>query len=162
RAARERKLRHGLDAALVDRAAAVANAFAAFEKLPHVRMRFPALEFIERRQERIAVVQMNDEARIDEAVLEFVEEAAAAGFVVERPAHRVHHEAGAMLLFRELPKLLDADAELLVVAALAQLEALHQHLRKAAAYAFADKRIFAADLYARRVNVLVMPVLRDS
>jgi len=49
-------------------------------------MGLEALEFLERRQIRIGVVEMKDEADRNEIVVEVVEERAAAGGIVERPA----------------------------------------------------------------------------
>ena len=63
RAAREGELRHRLPAALVDRPRAIGDALAALEELADRRMLLPALEFLERREVRVAVVERDDEAR---------------------------------------------------------------------------------------------------
>src|SRR5262249_19143163 len=62
----------------------------------------------------------------------------------------------------DLPEFFDADAELLRIAPFAELEALDQHFREAAAYALCDERVFAEDVDARRITVLVVTVFRDT
>ena len=87
-------------------------------------MRLEALELLERREVGILVVEMHDEADRHEVVVEVIEERAAAGAVVERPAERVLHQARLVLLRRDLPELLEADAEFLRLAAVVEPEAL--------------------------------------
>ena len=53
-------------------------------------MRLEALEFVVRRQMRILVVEVHDEADRDQIVAEVIDERAAAGARVERPALAVH------------------------------------------------------------------------
>ena len=55
-----------------------------------------------------------------------IEERAAAGAAVERPAEGVLHQARLVLLRRDLPQLFQADAEFLRLAVLAEREALQQ------------------------------------
>ena len=52
-------------------------------------MGLEALELVERRQIGIVVVEMHDEADRDLVVIVMVEEGAAAGGIVERPAEGV-------------------------------------------------------------------------
>ena len=113
------ELRHRLPAALGDGAGAVADALAAGESVADERMRLEALEFLERRQIRVVVIEMDDEADRNQIVVEVIEERAAAGAVVERPAERVLDEAAAVFVRRDLPQLLQADAEFLRLACLA-------------------------------------------
>ena len=49
-------------------------------------MRLEALEFLERREVRVLVVEVHDEADRHQIVVEVIEERAAAGALVERPA----------------------------------------------------------------------------
>ena len=56
------------------------------------RMRLEALEFLERRQIRVGVVEMQDEADRHQIVVEVIEERAAAGGIVERPAEGMLHQ----------------------------------------------------------------------
>src|SRR5271169_4290708 len=68
RAAGKRKVRNRLPAALGEGAGAVADALAVGERVAHQRMRLEPLEFLERRQILILVIEMDDEADRDEAV----------------------------------------------------------------------------------------------
>ncbi len=61
-AAREHRLRQAEDAAGGDRARAVAQALAALERLPDLGVRLPALEFLERAEVGVVVVEADDEA----------------------------------------------------------------------------------------------------
>src|SRR6516164_3994820 len=94
-------------------------------------MSLEALKFLERRKIRIAVVQMHDKSHCHEIVAEMVDERAASGAVIERPAERVLHEARAVFVGRDLPELFEPDAEFLRLAVLAQAETLDQHLGQA-------------------------------
>ena len=78
-AARKRDARHRLPAAFADGARAVAEPLAAREGVANERMRLEALEFLERRQIRVGVIQMHDEARRHQIVAVVIDERAAAG-----------------------------------------------------------------------------------
>src|SRR5258708_4056577 len=87
-----------------------------------------------------------------------IEERAAAGAVIERPAEAVLHQAGPVPLGRNLPKLLEADAEFLRLALRIEAEALDQRLGEAAARAFGKQRVFGAQLHAAGERVLAVAV----
>src|ERR1051325_2199592 len=70
RAARKYQARHGLPAALVDRARPVGGALTALEGPSDARVLLEALKFLERRDIRVAVVQVHDEPDGDLIVLE--------------------------------------------------------------------------------------------
>ena len=91
-----------------------------------------------------------------------VEERAAAGAIVERPALRVLHEAGLVFLGLDLPQLLEADAVLLRLAALGQIELGDELLGERAARALGDDRVLAAQLHAAREAVGRLAVLADA
>ena len=156
------ELRHRLIAALGDGAGAIANPLAAGERVAHQRMRLEALEFLERRQIRILVVEVDDKADRDQIVVEVIDERAAAGGIAERPAERVLHEAAPMLVRRDLPELFEADAEFLRLAILREAETLDQHLGQAAAGAFGEQSVFAAQLHAAGEAGFAMAVLADA
>ena len=73
------------------------------KKRPDRRVGLEALEFLERAQIRVVVIEPDDEPDRHLPAFEMVEERAAIGAVVERPADRVHDEAGLMLLRRRSP-----------------------------------------------------------
>ncbi len=135
RAAGKHQLRNRLPAALGDRTRAVRDALAALERVADRRVRLEPLELVVGRQIGIGIVEVDDEPDRNEVLAIVVEERAAAGRVVERPAERVLHEPALVLVRRHLPQLLEADAELLRIAPLRQLVALDQPLGQRAARA---------------------------
>ena len=104
---------------------------------------------------------MDDEADGREAVAEVVDERTAAGVWVERPALAVQHETLLVLLRSELPQLLQADAVLLRVDTIAQVESLHQLLRERSAAALGEQRVFGVQLHSELVFALVRAILGD-
>src|SRR5262249_27992591 len=155
------ELRHRLPAALGERARAVGEPLAAFERRAHQRVGLEALELLERREIRILVVEVHDEADGDELLVEMIEERAATGAVAERPAEAVLHQARPVPLRRHLPQLLQAEAELLRLAPLREIETLKQHLAEIAARALGEQRVFRTQLHAASEGVLVLAVLAD-
>src|SRR5262249_8911143 len=107
--------RHGLPSAFGDRARAIDEALAAFESRADFRMLLEALKFLERRDVRIFIIQMHNEADRDLIVLEMIQKRSAAGLVVERPAGSMLHEPGLLFFRRDLPDSLEAEAEFLRV-----------------------------------------------
>src|SRR5690242_10542570 len=91
---------------------------------------------------------MDDKTDRNEIVAEVIDERAAAGAIVERPAQRVLHQAAAMLVRGDLPELLEPDAEFLWLPIVPQSEMLDQGFRKAAARAFGEQRVFGAQFHA--------------
>ena len=75
----KRQARHRLIAALGDGARAVGQPLAAFEQGADRGMGLEALEFVERRQIRIVVIEMHDETDRHQIVVVVIEERAAAG-----------------------------------------------------------------------------------
>src|SRR5947209_14946080 len=72
-------------------------------------MQFVSLKFVMRIERRIFIIESDDEADVNDAILHAVNETAAECIGVERPAHRVNHCAGGESIFRKLPQLLHAD-----------------------------------------------------
>ena len=97
RAAGKIEPRDRLEAAFVERPRAIGDAPPALEKRPDRRVRLEALELLERVQERVPVVEPDDEPDRHLVVFQVVEKRAAIGVAVERPADRVHDEAGLVL-----------------------------------------------------------------
>src|ERR1043166_9562558 len=93
---------------------------------------------------------MHHEADRNEVVVEVVEERAATSGIVERPAEAVLYEARPVLVGRDLPQLLDAEAELLRLPAAVEPVVGDQDLRQAATRAFGEQRVLGAQLHAAR------------
>ncbi len=125
-------------------------------------MGLEALELVERRQRRILVVEMDDEADRDQPVVVMVEERAAGGAAAERPAETVLHQPGLELRRLDLPDLLQADAVFLRLAPVVELEAGDRLLGERAARAFGDQHVFAAQLHAAGEARLRLAVAADS
>ncbi len=79
-------------------------------------MLLEALELVERADIGVRVIQMHDEADDDLLILHVIDERAAAGGIVERPAESVLHQAGMMFFRRDFPEFLQPDAEFLRLA----------------------------------------------
>ena len=125
-------------------------------------MRLPALHLLERAQPRVLVVQADHQAQRDLVVLQMVEEAAAEGVVVHRPAGGVHHQAGLGLLRIDLPELLDADRPARGVAAFVELVLRDQLLAEVAARAFREDRVLGMQLHAELEVLGRLAVLADA
>ena len=148
-AAGKDELRQRLQPACRDRARAVGDALAAFEKGADRGMRLVALEFLVRAQVRIAVAEPNDETDRDLVVLEVVEERPAVGVAGERPARGVDDQPLLVLLGPDFPQLLQPDAVDLRVGARAQAVAVLKLPAEMAAAAFREKRIAGVQRHAR-------------
>src|SRR5262245_55804031 len=98
-------------------------------------MGLEALELLVRREIGVGVAEADHEPDGDLVVLLVVEERAAVGARVERPAGGVHDEAGLVVLRLYVPELFQADAVHLRVGALAQLVARLELAAKLAAAA---------------------------
>ena len=158
-AARKHKLGDRLPAAFGDGPGAVGDALAALEGVANGRMRLEALELAVRRQMRVGVIEVHDEADRHQVVAIVIEERAAAGTVVERPAERVLHQPWAVLAGLHLPDLLEAQAVLLRLAALRQAEPRRQLLGQRAPRTLGDDGVLAAQLHAAREAIGRLAVL---
>ena len=83
------------------------------------------------------------------------------GARVERPAHRVLHQARLVLRGRDLPQLLDAQRVGRRVAVPAQVEALDHLLGHAAAASLGQQRVGRAQLHAGLVVAALLAFLGD-
>ena len=136
--ARHLEFRHGLPAAGRDAARARGEDFAALQERMHLGVMLELLERFERAEARIDVVEPGDEADVSAVVVEVIDEAAAIGARVERPAQAVLHQAGLHAARRQLPQLFHAERIDLRVAGGVELVALDELLGEAAAAAFGD------------------------
>ena len=122
--------------------------FVAFEVVADVGVRLPALEFLERAEVGVGVVQAGNEAQRDLVVFHVVQEGAAVGVVVHGPAGGVQHEAGLVAGGVNFPQLLDAQAVGLWVAFGIELEAGDDLLAQMATCAFGKDGVFGVQLHA--------------
>src|SRR5579884_2163588 len=90
--ARHVEARHRLPAAGGDRSSAGGDDLAALEEGLHGRMMFELLERLERGESRVLVIESDDESDIGPVAVEMIDEAAAVGAGIERPAERVLDE----------------------------------------------------------------------
>ena len=151
-----------MESAFIERARAVRDALAAFKQRSDGGMRLEALEFFVRREIRVLVVQMNDEADGDQVVSVVIEERAAAGCIVERPAEGMLCKTGLVFLRIDLPKLFQSDAEFRRLGILVEREAVDQRLGQAAARAFGEQRVFGAQLHAAGEGVFRLALAVDA
>ena len=100
----------------------IARALGALEQVAHPGMGLEALEFLERRQIRVLIVQVHHEADRHQVVAVVIEERSAADVIAERPPERVLHHSAAVLLWLHLPEFFETDAELLRFVALVEAE----------------------------------------
>ena len=132
RAAGKHELRQRLYPALVHRPGPVGDALPALEDGADLRMRLVALEFLERAEPRIAVIEGDDEPDRHLPPRQMVEEGPAIGAPVHRPAGGMDHQPRFMDRRIDIPQLLEADAVGLRLAALPEVEAVHQLLAERA------------------------------
>ena len=103
-------------------------------------MRLETLEFLERAEVRIGIVEPDDEPYRDLVVFEVIQERTAVGRTVERPPEGVHDESLLVPRGGNLPELLDADPVGLRIDPGAQVETLEQRLGQVTAAAFGEHR----------------------
>ncbi|EAV43418.1 hypothetical protein SIAM614_06528 [Stappia aggregata IAM 12614] len=161
-AAREGELRNGLEAAFGNGAGTIGNALAAFKGVADGRMGLEPLEFLERGQPGVLVVEVNDEADCHLIVFQVVEKRTAARLAVQRPAERMLHKAEPVFFRVDLPQFLDAYAELRHVAVLVEIEFLDELLGQGAAGTFADQCVLAAQLHATGEHGVGLAVPADT
>ncbi len=155
-------LRQRIESALGDGARAVGYALAAFQILGDLRVVLEALEFLERRQIGVFVVQIHDQADGHAVVFQVIQEGAAAAGQMDRPAGTVNHQAWLVLLRVDFPDFLEADAVVLRVDVLVELEFANQLLADMATAALAEEGVLGAQLHARDMAVLGFAVLADA
>ncbi|MCY1426632.1 hypothetical protein D9M71_424550 [compost metagenome] len=113
-----------------------------------------ALELVERRQVRVGVGQVDDQADYDLVVLQVVEEGTARVLVVQRPAGGVYHQALLVLGRVDVPDFLDADAVMLGVGFAVELVLLDQLFADVATAAFGEQGVLGTQFHARGVVTL--------
>ena len=111
---------------------------------------------------RVAITESDDEPDVHARVRGVVDEPAAIGCRVERPAERVHDLARAMLRGVDLPDLLEADPVVLRIGVRTQVEACFQPPAEVATAALGEHRVLRAQLVAGLVARLVRAVTRHA
>ena len=101
---------------------------------------------------------MQHEADGHQMIVEMIEERAAAGLHVERPAERMLHQPFTELFRLDLPEFLDADAEFLDGSALGQVEAGEKLLGQAAARTLGKHGVLRPKLHAGGEIILRLAV----
>src|SRR3546814_20544484 len=96
-------------------------------------VRLPLLHFLERRNVRVAIVEPGHEAQCDLPVRLMIEETAAVGVRVERPALRVDHAARGVVFGIDVPQFIDAETIDLRLAITVERELRLEHLGPMAA-----------------------------
>ena len=162
RAAGEGQPRHRLVAAFGDRARAIGQALGAGKGVADLRVGLEALEFLERVDVGVFIVQMQHEADRDEVIVVVVQERAATGGIVERPAERVLHQTLLVPGGIDLPDFLEADAEFRRLAILVEREFGNQLFGQAAAGAFGKQRVLAEQFHAAGEGILRLAVAADA
>src|SRR4051795_12923974 len=125
-------------------------------------MGLETLELVERRQIRIVVVEMHHKADGNEIVVVMIEERAATGLQVERPAERMLDHALLVLGGIDLPDFLEPDAEFRRLALGIQRELRDELFGQAAARAFREQRVLAEQFHATGKGVLRLSVPADA
>src|SRR6185437_9047295 len=120
-----------------------------------MRVVLQLLERLPRPEQRVGIIKPRDEADRDAILVELIDEAAAVGLVVQRPAERVHDVAGLHAPRRQLPEFLEADAIGLRIAVFGQPVFFDQCFADAAAATFGQHREFRQDVDALRIAGLV-------
>src|SRR6202046_1479401 len=116
-------------------------------------MRLESLKLVEGRQRRIGVVQVNHKTDDDLIFLDMIEERATTSFGIQRPPEGMLHQPWPVQGRINLPQLLDAEAILLRLAALVQLEAGDDLLGQRPSRALGEKRVFSPQLHASSKRV---------
>ena len=150
------------DATGRDGACAVAEALAAFEVLANFGVGFPALEFFERAQPRVRVVETNHETERHLVVVSVIEKRAAVGGRIEWPTGGVHHQSRLVFGRVDLPQLFQSDAVALWVTAFIELEAGDQLLAQVATRALGKDRVLAVQLHADLEVLAGLAVFADT
>ena len=149
-------------AALGQRLRAVLHHLPALEHARDERVQLEALERRIRIEQRILVVEADDEADRHLSVGHRVEPAAAELLLAQRVAQRVDHGAGRQAIPRDLPQFLDADRELRRLAVLAELQDADQLLGEVAAHAVGEDRDLGLDVGARLEHAARLSVAADA
>src|SRR6185437_4050671 len=122
----------------------IGNAAPALKVFADIGVRLETLHLVEWRKPGIAVIQADHEAERDQILAEMVKERSAVNIGAQRPTQSMLNQPWLVVRGGDFPQFLDTDRIGLRIAALAQVEALHQLLGQRPSAAFSEQRIFRA------------------
>jgi hypothetical protein len=120
------------------------------------------LEFIERAQMRVCVIEPDDKADGHLVIFEMVQKRAAIGAAIHRPADRMGHVAGLVIFRLNFPQFLDADAIGLDVCIIPQIEFFEQGLGQRPVAALGKDRLFGMQFEPGLIIRRLFAVLADA
>ena len=124
-------------------------------------MGFPALQFFERRQIGIGIIEPDNKTQGDLVVSLMIQKSAAIG-IRQWPALAVNNAARRMLLRRNVPQFLKADAINLRLAILIEPKLRLEQFRKMSANTFGKERVFGVQLHPWHIIVFVAAIARNA
>src|SRR3984957_11592114 len=107
------QFRCGLPTTGGDDACAIADRFAPTKGIAHQRMGLKALKFVEGRERRILVVEMDHKSDRNQPVAVMIQKRAAARAFGQRPTESMLNEAGRKHTLGDLPQFFETDSVLL-------------------------------------------------
>src|SRR5213593_2589648 len=119
---------HGVQTTSCNRLRAVTNQLAAREQLSHELMRFIALKFRVRIEERIAIIQTSNVTDVEHAVQHSIDPAAAIRPLVRRKTERVRDAPGGIPVVGQFPKLFYSQTVNLRLSTFVETKTLNQLL----------------------------------
>ena len=100
-----------------------------------------ALKLFKGRQPGVGVIQTDYHPDHDQIVIQVVQEGAAVGVRIQRPASSVNHQTGLGLGRVHFPQFFNANAVALCIAGFVQLEALGQFTAQVTTRTFGKNRV---------------------
>ena len=125
-------------------------------------MRLVALKFLVGIQVRIRIAQPDDKADAHQIVFHVIEERAAIGLAVERPAGRVDDQPASVFFRHDLPELFEPDAVNLRIAVCIKPVLFAQLPAQLTTATFREKSVLGAQLHAWLVIRTWFAVLADT
>ena len=125
-------------------------------------MRLEPLEFVERTEIRVLVIEADHKADSHLVVLEMIQERSAISAAIHRPADRMGHMARLVVLWFYFPKFLDAYTVGLVAGFIAQIEFLEQRLGQRPAAPFREDGLFGVQFEPGLIITRLFAVLADT
>src|SRR3984885_12828623 len=144
---RKNQFRCGLPTTGGDDARAVSDPFAPNEGIAHQRMALKALKFVEGRERRILVVEMDHKSDQTQPVPVMIQKRAAARAFGQRPTECMLNEAGRKHTVGDLPQFFETDSVLLRPAYRIETVTSDHLLRQRSSGTLREEDIFAEKLH---------------